>query len=99
MSAEYKRNFILLGHAQSGKTSVAESLLYFTKATTRKGSVLEGTTISDYSFDEIERKSSINSSFLHCDYKGIRIQMVDSPGYADFLARLFQEYARWTVRL
>jgi elongation factor G len=84
MDIKNKRNLILLGHAQCGKTTLAESLLYFCKTTSRKGTVADGTTTSDYSFDEIERKSSINASFLYCDYKGIRIQIVDSPGYADF---------------
>jgi len=84
MAVENKRNFILLGHAQSGKTTLSEAILYFCKATNRKGTITDGTTVSDYSFDEIERKSSINSSFLYCDYKGIRLQMIDSPGYADF---------------
>lgn len=84
MDAKNKREIILLGHAQSGKTTLAESLLYFCKATTRKGAVAEGTTVSDYSFDEIERKSSINSSLLFCDYKNARIQLIDAPGYADF---------------
>ncbi|MCM8796855.1 MAG: elongation factor G [Candidatus Omnitrophica bacterium] len=88
MGAKDKRNFILLGHAQSGKTTLAESLLYFCKATTRKGSTYDGTTVSDYSFDEIERKSSINSSFLYCDYQGLRIQIVDAPGYADFFGEV-----------
>ncbi|MDD2752223.1 MAG: GTP-binding protein, partial [Candidatus Omnitrophica bacterium] len=58
MDAKNKRNFILLGHAQSGKTTLAENMLYSTKTTNRKGSVMEGSTVSDYSFDEIERKSS-----------------------------------------
>jgi len=84
MDVKNKRNFILLGHAQSGKTTLSESLLYFCKATTRKGTVDDGTTVSDYSFDEIERKSSVSSSFLFCDYKNTRIQMIDAPGYADF---------------
>jgi elongation factor G len=84
MEAKQKRNFILLGHAQSGKTTLAESMLYFCKATSRKGAVAEGTTVSDYSFDEIERKSSISASLLFCDYKGTRIQVIDAPGYADF---------------
>ena len=88
MDAENKRNFILLGHAQSGKTTLAEALLYMCKATTRKGSVNDGTAVSDYSFDEIERKSSISSGFLYCDYKGNRIQMVDVPGYADFFGEV-----------
>src|SRR4030042_877113 len=88
MDAKNKRNFILLCHAQSGKTTVAESMLYFCKATPRKGTVAEGTTVSDYSFDEIERKSSISSSLLYCDYKDTRIQMIDAPGYADFFGEV-----------
>lgn len=84
MDANKKRNFILLGHAQSGKTTLAESLLYYCKATTRKGRIEDGTTISDYSFDEIERSNSINLSLLFCDYLGVRIQIIDTPGYADF---------------
>src|SRR4030042_1877987 len=88
MDAKNKRNFILLGHAQSGKTTLSESILYLCKATTRKGTTFDGTTVSDYSFDEIERKSSINSSLLYCDYKDTRIQIIDAPGYADFLGEV-----------
>ena len=84
MDAKNKRNFILLGHAQTGKTTLSEALLYFCKTITRKGKIEDGTTVSDYSSDEIERKSSINLSLLFCDYKGMRIQMVDTPGYLDF---------------
>lgn len=88
MDAANKRNFILLGHAQSGKTTLAESLLFFCKATNRKGAVAEGTTVSDYSADEIERKSSINASFLFCEYQGKRLQIIDAPGYADFFGEV-----------
>ncbi|MFA5410830.1 MAG: elongation factor G [Candidatus Omnitrophota bacterium] len=88
MDTKNKRNFILLGHAQSGKTTLTESLLYFCKATTRKGKVADGTTVGDYGFDEIERKNSINLSLLFCDYQGMRIQIVDTPGYADFFGEV-----------
>ena len=88
MNTLNKRNFILLGHAQSGKTTLSESLLYFCKATTRKGTIADGTTVSDYGFDEIERKNSINSSLLYCDYKDTRIQIIDTPGYADFFGEV-----------
>lgn len=88
MDAKLKRSVILLGHAQSGKTTLAESILFFCKATTRKGTIADGTTVSDYSADEIERKSSINSSLLYCDYKGSRLQIVDTPGYADFFGEV-----------
>lgn len=90
MDTKNKRNFILLGHAQSGKTILCESLLYFCKATSRKGKIEDGSTISDYSFDEIEKKNSINLSLLYCDYKGHRIQIVDTPGYADFYGEVIQ---------
>jgi elongation factor G len=88
MDAKNKRNFVLLGHAQSGKTTLAESILYFAKATTRKGKVEDGTTASDYSFDEIEKKNSINLSLLFCEYQGNQIQIVDTPGYADFFGEV-----------
>ena len=88
MDAKNKRNFILLGHAQSGKTTLAESLLFFTKAINRKGRIEDGSTVGDYSFDEIERKNSINLSLLFCDYEGSRIQIVDTPGYADFFGEV-----------
>ena len=88
MDAKNKRNFILLGHAQSGKTTLAESLLYFTKAVNRKGRIEDGSTVSDYSFDEIERKNSINLSLLFCEYEGCRIQFIDTPGYADFFGEV-----------
>ncbi len=90
METKNKRNFILLGHAQSGKTILCESLLYFCKAIPRKGKIEDGSTISDYSFDEIERRNSINLSLLYCDYKGHRIQIVDTPGYADFYGEVIQ---------
>ncbi len=88
MDAKHKRNFLLLGHAQAGKTLLAEALLFSCKATARKGSVMDGTTVSDYGFDEIERKSSINASSLFLDYKEFRIQMIDAPGYADFFGEV-----------
>ncbi|MCX5701051.1 MAG: elongation factor G [Candidatus Omnitrophica bacterium] len=88
MEAKFKRNLILLGHAQSGKTTLAESMLYFCKATNRKGRVEDGTTLSDYSFDEIEKKHSINLSLLFCDYQGNRIQIIDEPGYSDFMGEV-----------
>lgn len=88
MDVQNKRNFILLGHAQSGKTTLSESILFYCRATSRKGTTGEGNTVSDYSADEIEKKSSINSSLLYCDYKNTRIQIIDAPGYADFMGEM-----------
>lgn len=89
MEATLKRNFILLGHAQAGKTTLAESILHLCKMTSRKGLVSDGTTTSDYNLDEIERKHSINSSLLFCNFKNHRIQIIDSPGYADFIGEVY----------
>lgn len=88
MDAKLKRNFILLGHASSGKTTLAESILFLCQATVRKGDVASGTTVSDYNPDEIERKISINLSLLFCNYQGTRFQIVDTPGYADFIGEV-----------
>jgi len=88
MDVKNKRSIIFLGHAQSGKTTLCEAILYFSKAINRRGTIAEGTTVGDYSFDEIERKSSISASLLYCDYKGARIQMIDAPGYADFFGEV-----------
>ncbi|MEW6101401.1 MAG: elongation factor G [Candidatus Omnitrophota bacterium] len=88
MEPKQKRSFILLGHAQSGKTTLSEAVVYSCKATSRKGTIAEGTTVSDYSQDEIERKSSINAGLLHCEYQGIRLQIIDAPGYADFFGEV-----------
>jgi elongation factor G len=88
MDPKNKRSFILLGHAQCGKTSLAENILFRCHATNRRGTVMEGNTVSDYNWDEIERKSSINSSLLNCNYNNIGIQIIDAPGFADFYAEV-----------
>jgi len=88
MKAEMKRNFVIVGHAQSGKTSLAEGMLFKCAATSRKGSVLDGTTLSDYNPDEIERKISINASMLSCKHREHQIQIIDTPGYADFIGEV-----------
>ncbi|MFC1646517.1 elongation factor G [Candidatus Omnitrophota bacterium] len=84
-SLDKKRNFVLLSHAQAGKTTLSEAFLSLAGATTRKGSVMEGNAVSDYSNEEKDRKVSISLSIMNCKYKGHFIQMVDTPGYADFI--------------
>ncbi|TAK51141.1 MAG: elongation factor G [Bacteroidetes bacterium] len=78
------RNVSIIGHAGSGKTTLAEALLYTAGAINRMGRVEEGNTVSDYHNDEIERKNSINASLLTCEWKGMKINFLDTPGYADF---------------
>ncbi|MDI6767087.1 MAG: elongation factor G [Bacteroidota bacterium] len=83
-TAESIRNIALVGHGGSGKTSLAEASLFTSGITTRFGKIEEGNTISDYRPDEIERQISINSSLLHCDWKGVKLNILDTPGYTDF---------------
>lgn len=78
------RNIALIGHGGSGKTMIAELMLFNTGAINRIGKIEEGSTVSDYHADEIERRISINSSVMHCDWQGTKINILDSPGYSDF---------------
>jgi len=82
------RNVVLLGHSNSGKTSLSEVLLSAAGATTRLGSVNDGTTVSDYESEEIRRKISINLSVLPMEWKGTKINLLDAPGYADFVGEV-----------
>ncbi len=83
-SIEDIRNIALIGHGDSGKTTLAEASLFSAKESNRFGSVDEGTTISDYNQDEIDRKISISASLMHCNWNNQKINMVDTPGYMDF---------------
>ncbi|MBU1062505.1 MAG: elongation factor G [Candidatus Omnitrophica bacterium] len=78
------RNIALISHAGSGKTTLSEAIVHNAGVTSRFGTVEDGTTVSDYSDDEKERKVSINSSILSFDYKAKHITLIDTPGYADF---------------
>ena len=80
------RNVGVVGHGGVGKTSLVESLLFTAGAVTRLGKVDDGTTTTDFDPDEIKRKISINTSVAYCDVKGHRINLVDTPGYGDFIA-------------
>ena len=78
MDVKHKRTVVLVGHAHSGKTSLTESLLYVSGATSRKGDVMQGSSLSDYNEDERERQCSINSSFLETMCKNYKIADVVS---------------------
>ncbi len=81
---DHIRNLALIGHGGSGKTSMAEAMLFSAGSTTRLGRVEEGNTLSDYHPDEIERQISINASLLFCEWKNYKINILDTPGYTDF---------------
>jgi len=80
------RNVGVVGHGGVGKTSLVESLLFAAGAVTRLGKVDDGSTTTDFDPDEVKRKISINTSIAYCDFKGHRINLVDTPGYGDFIA-------------
>ncbi len=82
------RNVGLVGHGDVGKTTLAEAMLFSAGETNRFGTVDEGTTTSDYNSDEIERKISISTSLLHVNWKDHKINILDTPGYSDFVGEV-----------
>ncbi|MDI6857815.1 MAG: elongation factor G [Dehalococcoidia bacterium] len=82
------RNIALVGHGGTGKTSFAEAALFVSGAISRIGRVEDGTTTSDYDPDEAKRKISINLSLLPCEWKGKKLNLIDTPGYADFVGEV-----------
>ncbi|MBL7157351.1 MAG: elongation factor G [Candidatus Omnitrophica bacterium] len=79
------RNVVLLGHSHSGKTQLSEALLCNGGSIPKPGSVTDGTTVSDYNDDEKERKISISSSMLNLTKNNIKVNIIDAPGYGDFI--------------
>jgi elongation factor G len=78
------RNIVLLGHAGSGKTTFAETMLYEAGLTTRRGTIEEKNTVSDFYELEQDRGNSIFSKLLHTQWRGYKINILDTPGYDDF---------------
>jgi elongation factor G len=85
---EQLRNVVLLSHGGAGKTSMSEAMLFDSGAVNRLGKVDEGTTVSDYDAEEIRRKISVNTSVLPCEWKARKINILDTPGYADFVGEV-----------
>ena len=79
------RNVVLLGHGGCGKTSLVEAMAYASGLTSRIGKVTEGNTISDYDKEEIKRKFSITTSVVPIIWQGCKINILDAPGYFDFV--------------
>lgn len=79
------RNVVLLGHGGCGKTSLVEAMAYLAGLTTRMGKVADGNTISDFDEEEITRKFSIHTSLIPIPWKDTKINILDTPGYFDFV--------------
>ena len=79
------RNIALLAHSGAGKTSLAEAMLYATQALSRPGRVEDGNTASDFEPEEQRRQTSLQLAILPSVWKGVKINVIDTPGYADFM--------------
>jgi len=86
--AEKIRNIALVGHSGTGKTSLAEALMFVSGATTRLGKIEDGTTISDWDPDEQKRGFSLNLSILPLEWEGHKVNLLDTPGYMDFMGEV-----------
>jgi len=83
--SEKIRNIAVVGHGDTGKTTLVSAFLYTTGAVNRLGKVEDGTTVTDYDDDEIERKITINTALAHCQWKDCKINLLDTPGYRAFI--------------
>lgn len=82
------RNVVLLGHGGSGKTSLAEAMAYLSGITSRMGKVTDGNTVSDFSKEEQKRQFSISTSVVPVEWEGVKINILDTPGYFDFVGEV-----------
>lgn len=78
------RNVALIGHGGAGKTILGDAILFSTGAVTRIGRVEDGSTVSDYHPDEIERQNSITASLLTTEFSDTKFNIIDTPGFTDF---------------
>ncbi|HRI03642.1 MAG TPA: elongation factor G [Pyrinomonadaceae bacterium] len=85
-ATENIRNLAVIGHGDAGKTQLVSSLIHVSGSQHRWGKVDEGTTITDYDEDSIERKVSLNNNFAHAEYQDTKINFIDTPGYAAFVS-------------
>ncbi len=84
------RNVALLGHGGCGKTSLAEAMLYITGGIDRLGKVADGNTVSDFDAEEVKRGFSLSASLLNMTWKDTKINLLDTPGYLDFVGEVAQ---------
>src|SRR5437667_11967758 len=84
-SAGDLRNFAIVGHASSGKTTLTEAMLACAGVIGRMGNIAQGTTVSDYHFTERQHQISTQTSLMHCTWMGKKLNILDTPGYLDFI--------------
>ena len=84
-TTEQLRNVVLIGHSSSGKTTLAEALLFDTGASSRRGRVEDGSTVSDWDDEAIRRRISVGTSVVPCEWQGHKVNILDTPGFIDFV--------------
>ena len=82
------RNVAIMGHGKAGKTSIIEAMLYNSGCTDRLGTIADGTTVCDFDPEEIKRKCSISASIAPIEWKGMKYNMIDTPGFFDFVGEV-----------
>ena len=87
-TTEKIRNVVLLGHSGCGKTSLVEAMAYLAGQTTRMGTVADGSTISDFDKEEIKRQFSIHTSVVPIEWDNVKINILDTPGFFDFVGEV-----------
>ena len=87
-ATENIRNIVLVGHGGSGKTSLAEAMLFRAGAVTRMGKITEGNTVCDFDEEEIKKQISISTALAPIEWNDHKINILDAPGYADFVGEL-----------
>src|SRR6476620_2701949 len=85
-SAADIRNLAIVGHASSGKTTLSEAMLACAGVIGRMGGIAQGTTVSDYHVSEKQHQISTQTSLLHCTWMGKKLNILDTPGYLDFIS-------------
>jgi elongation factor G len=80
------RNFAIVGHASSGKTMLSEAMLMCGGVITRMGRIADGSTVSDYHVSEKNRQISVSASLMHTEWMGKKFNLIDTPGYLDFIS-------------
>lgn len=85
---EHIRNVAVVGHGGTGKTSLVEAMLYAAGAIDRLGRVDDGTTTTDFDAEEIRRKHTINASLAPLEWEGVKVNLIDTPGYPDFVGEM-----------
>src|SRR5215217_761286 len=88
--ADHVFNVALVSHGGAGKTSLVEAMLFRAGATTRMGSVEEGTTITDFDTDEVKRRMSVSLALAPLEWKDNKVNLLDTPGYADFFGEVVE---------